>query len=427
MIIDIERSLIAHIVAHGNLGDVTDAGITADFFDDATNRKLFRLIQEHKLSYGKIPTLDVLHKDYPTVKLPDPDEYALFYLLDQMREERRYTIMSDGVLRASALLSMGGKSEESIDVLAQSISQIHNEIPHSSVEDLTAETLERRRAAYAELRKRDGRLLGIPSGFSSIDEATHGFQSQQLVTFVGLPKAGKSTLMLLAAMAAHEHAFRPLLVSFEMSHEEQRVRHSAILAKVSHHRMRAGKLNADEVKRLERAWRRLIPMPEFFSSTDIRSATTLTGLQAEIERWEPDIVFVDGVYMMRDEQGEAQGSSQAITNITRGMKRLAQTLELPIVQSTQALGWKTDKRRGLSADSIGYSSSFLQDSDLVVGVEKTPIADINKLKILAARNAAEMEKYVRWDWDTGTFEELDYDPFAKQSQQDIDAESGFYR
>jgi hypothetical protein len=421
---DIERSLIASIVASGNLGDVADAGITADFFEDAMNRKLFRTVQEFKLNYGKVPTLDVLHKDYPTVKLPDPDEHPLAYLLDQMRESRRYNILAEGVMRASELLQMGD-SEQSLDVLAQAMSQVHNEIPRSIIDDLTAETLERRRAAYAELRKRDGRLRGIPSGFYSIDRATQGFQSQQLVTFVGLPKAGKSTLLLLAAMAAHEHAFRPLIVGFEMSNEEQQWRHAALLARVSHNRLQAGELTRDEEKRLDRAWRRLIAMPEFFMSADISSATTLSGLQAQIERCEPDIVFVDGVYMMRDEQGEAQGSPQAITNITRGMKRLSQSLELPIVQSTQALAWKTDKRRGITGDSIGYSSSFLQDSDLVIGVEQTPVDEINKVKILAARNAAQMEKYVRWDWDTGTFEELDYDPFKQQSQESVDAQSGF--
>lgn len=421
---DVERSLIATVVATGNLADVTDAGITVDFFEDRMNRNLFLAVQEYKLNYGKVPPLDVLHKDYPTVKLPDPTEYPMAYLLDQMRENRRYAILSDGVVRASELLKMG-VSDESVDVLVQAISQVHNEIPHSFIEDLTAETLQRRKAAYAELRKRDGRLLGIPSGFASIDYATQGFQKQQLITLVGLPKAGKSTLLLLAAMAAHEHAFRPLIVGFEMSNEEQKWRHAALLAKVSHHRLLAGKLTPDEEKRLMKAWRRLTAMPEFFTSSDISSATTLSGLQAQIERCEPDIVFVDGVYMMRDENGEPQGSPQAITNITRGMKRLGQNLELPIVQSTQALSWKTDKRRGITGDSIGYSSSFLQDSDLVIGVEQTAIDDINKLKVLAARNAKQMEKYVRWDWDTGTFEELDYDPFAQASQEETHADSGF--
>lgn len=421
---DVERLTIAKVVADGNLADVVDAGITSDYFEDLMNRKLFRSIEQYKLSYGKVPTLDVLTKDFPTVRLPDADDYPMKYLVDQLRDNRKRGILSDGLMESTELLQMG-EADQSCNILQRTLTQVATDVPSNFVTDLTAMTLEQRRKAYAQLRARDGRLLGIPSGFDSIDYVTQGFQPKQLVTFVGLPKAGKSTLLLLAAMAAHANAFRPLLVGFEMSNEEQVDRHAAILARVSHHRLRTGTLTPEEYKRLEKAWRRLSAMPEFFASTDISSATTLTGLQSQIERVQPDIVFVDGVYMMRDEEGEAQGSPQALTNITRGLKRMGQNLDLPMVGSTQALGWKTDKRRGLTGDSIGYSSSFLQDSDLVLGVERTDVADINKIKVLAARNAPTMEKYIRWNWDTGIFEELDYDPFEKPSQESIDAQSGF--
>lgn len=421
---DVERLLISKVVADSNLTEVVDAGIVLDFFEDQMNRQLFRTIQQYKVSYGKVPTLDILHKDYPTVRLPDSDEYPMAYLVDQLRDNRKRGVLSDGLMESTELLKMG-EADRSCEVLQQTLRQVATDVPSALITDLTAKSLEQRRKAYQQLRQRDGRLLGIPSGFDSIDYVTQGFQPKQLVTFIGLPKAGKSTLMLLAAMAAHANAFRPFFVGFEMSNEEQEQRHAAILARVSHHRLRTGTLTPEEYKRLERSWRRLNAMPEFFASNDINSAITLTGLQAQIERQEPDIVFVDGVYMMRDEEGEPQGSPQALTNITRGLKRMAQNLDLPVVESTQALGWKTDKRRGLTGDSIGYSSSFLQDSDLVLGVEGTEVADINKVKVVAARNAPPMEKYIRWDWDNGTFEELDYDPFEKPSQESVDAQSGF--
>jgi hypothetical protein len=421
--LDIERHLIAEIVANGKLGDVIDAGISADYFDDNLNRKLFEIILEHHLQYGRVPDLDILHKDYPTVTLPPADK-PLGYLLQEMRDNRTGMILEDAMTDAVGLLKTKDFAQ-CLDVLGRTVTQVEREVPRAHFEDYTATSDSDWMAEYAELRKRDGHLLGIPTGFDSVDYVTQGFQPQQLITFVGLPKAGKSTLLLLSAMAAHACAYRPLLVGFEMSHTEQKYRHAAFLAHISHTRLRTGRLTPDEEKRLKRAIRQLNSMPEFWGSTDVNSATTLTGLHTQIERYRPDIVFVDGVYMMRDEEGEPQGSSQALTNITRVMKWLAQNMDIPIVQSIQALSWKTDKRRGLTADSIGYSSSFLQDSDGVIGVEKTPIDDINKLKVLALRSGPLMEKYIRWDWDTGTFEELEDDPFAKESQESADAKSGF--
>jgi hypothetical protein len=424
--LDIERMLIAKVVADSNLEAIVDAGITHDFFVGAKNRQLFQTIWRFKKQYGTLPTSDILKRDHPTTHLPDPADYSLNYLVDQLRGNRERGLLSDGILEATEYIQ-NDNHDKAKEVLQQMLRRVEMDVPNSTVTDLTLRTLEERRAAYEELRKRDGRLLGIPSGFAAIDQVTQGFQPKQLITFVGLPKAGKSTLMLLAAMAAHEVAFRPFFIGFEMSNEEQEERHGAILSKVSHHRLRTGTLNATEYKRLERSWRVMLNMPSFFLCNDTQSATTLSGLQVHVERFKPDILFVDGVYMMRDEEGEPPGSPQALTNITRGFKRMAQTLDIPIVISTQALTWKTDKRRGITGNSIGYSSSFFQDSDLLMAVEQTELPDVNKVKIVGARNAQQMEKYIRWDWDTGVFEELDEDPFDApyDGGGDGDRESGF--
>ena len=47
---------------------------------------------------------------------------------------------------------------------------------------------------------------------------------------------------------------------------------------------------------------------------------------------------------MDDEQGEPKGSPQALTNITRSLKRLAQRFDIPIVGTTQVLSWKIGLR-----------------------------------------------------------------------------------
>jgi hypothetical protein len=48
-------------------------------------------------------------------------------------------------------------------------------------------------------------------------------------------------------------------------------------------------------------------------------------LAANIEQTKPDIVFVDGVYLMLDENTGEMNTPQAITNITRALKRLSRT------------------------------------------------------------------------------------------------------
>jgi hypothetical protein len=111
--------------------------------------------------------------------------------------------------------------------------------------------------------------------------------------------------------------------------------------------------------------------------------------------------------MMDDENGEPKGSPQALTNLTRGLKRMSQRLQIPFAISTQVLTWKINRKRGVTTDSIGYTSSFAQDADVLIGVEPTDDDTVNKIKILDGRNVKRMEIYVKWDWDDGTFEEVE--------------------
>ena len=119
-----------------------------------------------------------------------------------------------------------------------------------------------------------------------------------------------------------------------------------------------------------------------------------------------DIIFVDGVYLMIDEVTGEANTPMALTNITRSMKRLAQKHKKPIVMTTQVLTHKM--RRGqVTADAIGYSSSFYQDSDVIFALQRQDENDDSSrlLRIVASRNCGPAEVELLWDWEEGRFEE----------------------
>jgi len=89
-----------------------------------------------------------------------------------------------------------------------------------------------------------------------------------------------------------------------------------------------------------------------FHLVDAVNGITVSALSAKIEQLKPDIVFVDGVYLMLDDLTGEMNTPQAITNITRALKRLAQKIDKPIVITTQTLLGKMRAGKG-TADSIG--------------------------------------------------------------------------
>ncbi|MFI6495916.1 DnaB-like helicase C-terminal domain-containing protein [Nonomuraea typhae] len=404
---DVERLLISKVIEESDLGPAAEIGITKEWFADPSSAQVWAMITEHKAKYGNVPSIGAVRKDYPTYKLLAAEE-GLPYLVDQMRTHR-HLVLQEAAVTDAANLIVRGQADRVSERLHQVLAELARSSAVSSDIDLS-QTSEERLAHYAELAKLDGGLRGIPTGFPAIDRALQGSEPGQLITLVGPPKAGKSTSLLLMTKEANDSGYEPLLVGFEMSNREQYERLDSIRAKISHARLRSGTLTPKEQRQLERAIKVQASLPSFHMTQDASSVMTLTGLRAKIEKIDPDIVFVDGVYMMQDEEGEPSGSPQALTNITRGLKRMAQQIQKPIIISTQALESKMNGKK-LRTDSVGYSSSFFQDSDALIGVENTDDPAIKRMIILGARNAATMETFYRWCWDPVEFIELEGNPF----------------
>lgn len=393
------------MLREGDLAPLAEAGIRPDFFLDEDNRRVYESVLRYKAEYGDVPTVAMMRADFPQYDFARASE-PMDYLVKEVRDRHVLMLVQEGIDESSEHYSRRDASG-AVAALQRIISQATEDTPTTRDVDYTS-TGQQRWERYESLRDLPDGLRGIPTGFDTLDRATQGLQAEQLVTLVGPPKAGKSTLMVLTALAAHRYGKRPLLFTFEMSTDEIEERLDAISAEISHSRLRGGALKGDEKARLKKYLDNVEDMPTFILSADTSSATTLTGISAKVDVVKPDILFVDGVYLLDDENGEAKGSPQALTNLTRGFKRLAQNKQIPIVISTQVL-YSRMKKSGITADSIGYSSSFAQDSDVILGVEPTDEPAVNRLRIVAARNAPPLSKKVTWDWETGKFQELDHD------------------
>lgn len=405
---DIERLLISKIAEEQSLQAVLEAKIQRDWFADEEYERTFGYILDYYAEYSAVPTDAVLEMDCRFSVIDSPEPMAFY--IDKMKDQRLHAKYLEASRESIRLIEDEDDARGAFRVMAAAASKTEMETSRLADVDLTQNWEERLRI-YREMATEDGLLRGIPMGLPTLDSVLGGAQDSQLITLVGLPKSGKSALMMWAMIEAAKHGKSPLYISFEMSQVEQQLRYDAFRSGVSYTRLLKGQLADHEMQELERQVRKWKGMQPVYLSTDITSATTVSGIGAKIETLQPDIVFIDGVYLMDDEEGEAKGSPQALTNITRSFKRLAMRREVPIVISTQALEWKTSKRRGLTSNSVGYSSSFVQDSDAVLGVE-TPDddkPDIKRVKIILARSAAPRGVLIKWDWMNSKVEEVEDD------------------
>ena len=403
MAADNEERLISRVVRTREIIPALEKGVEDSWFFVDENRAVWKFIRTHWTRYQEIPSAVTVKDNFPTYRLLAVED-SLEYLVDQLVEYRRRQKTIEVVQTAAEMIA-SGNHDGAIAEMSSGVATIYDEgAAQSSDVDLTKDP-EKRFQEYLDIKTRDGALLGYRTGFRTIDEATAGLQNGQLITIIAPPKTGKSVLAMQIAVNVHEDGHVPMFQSFEMSNIEQQHRHDAMRSKIAHSRLVRGNLNLDEERRYKETLERMETMQKFYL-TDSTSAMTVTGLAAKIEKIKPDIVFVDGVYLMVDEASGESNTPQALTSITRNLKRLAQKANIPIVVSTQVLLWKMKKRQ-VSADAIGYSSSFFQDSDVILGLQKQDEEDDSsrELRIVASRNSGPATSDLLWDWEEGKFEE----------------------
>lgn len=412
-----EVDLLRAVLAARSVAPLVQKGVTGEYFVGASACRLYNTIVRHQAKYGRVPAAATLKEQFPDLDLTAPEEDFEVYI-DAVRDQHNIRLLSQGVAQAAKALATAEKDASfawtsAVGKLQGSINAVLAPTARGDTIDLT-KTGEARWERYQAFKDVVDGLRGAPTGFPSIDRLTLGLQPQQLITIAGLPKDGKSTLLVTMARNAHRYyhecgvEFMPLIFGFEMSNDEQSERLDSWNAGLDTRKLRAGELSVIEWKKLRQALDELAGMSPFYLATGMGSATGISEIDERLDELKPDAAYIDGVYMMRDEISGEVNTPTALTNITRAFKRLAQRRSIPIVITTQALSWKVGKQ-GVQANSIGYSSSFFQDSDLLLAPERTGDPDLKLVKIIGARNGPTTQVLVKWDWTTGTYEEIPED------------------
>lgn len=413
---NVEKMFVSKIIQAQDMTEVAD--VPPYFLNDPDYRRAFEFIRNYYAEIGSVPTQRVFNMDFKTedgkpLKLIEVDEP---WEDIKKRVERQYIagVLSEN-LDAFTYAFDAGDIDEAVNILGVTVSKAHTAIPNPRDEDVSqtgADRLER----YLERKNNPGTLVGAPTGFPTIDRATQGLQPGQLVTVTGLAKASKSTLAMKIAMTIQEAGMRVLYLTYEQTVEEQTRRLDAYRAGVNENLINSGQLDHDQWKALEESISTTGELEPMMISED---CMTVTSIGAKIDVFKPDVVIVDGTYMMEDERGESKGSPQALANIVSGLKFLAMRRSICVVAVTQSTPART-KGETLNNDSIMGSRAFVQYSNVVIGIERTEETKMRKMKVLMSRSCAPCEIVLLFDYDTGEFTELEGFDLDDDIDQELD-------
>jgi replicative DNA helicase len=310
------------------------------------------------------------------------------------------TAILRGLIRAGGEIARlgwerpGGTSElvDQAEQILFELSQQRATGEFTHIEELLKESFERITALY-EL---GAEVTGVPSGFRDLDRLTSGFQDGNLIIVAARPGMGKSALGLgIAANVAIRHATPVALFTLEMSKAEVTQRLMCSEAKVELHRLRTGRLAADDWPRLTAACDKLAKAPIYVDDT---GSITLLEIRSKVRRLKAKhadlgLVVVDYLQLMTSGTNP-ENRVQEVSQISRALKVLARDLDIPIVamsQLSRAVEQRHDKRPILS--DLRESGSLEQDADIVCFVyrddyynEDSPDPGVAELIVAKHRN-----------------------------------------
>jgi len=212
-------------------------------------------------------------------------------------------------------------------------------------------------------------VTGIATGFTDLDGILAGLQPSTLTIVGARPAVGKTSLALgILAHVGIELRKPSLLFSLEMGHLELCQRLLASEAHVDGQRVRTGRLQEADWRKLGVAVSRLDSAPIFI---DDNPNVTVMDIRARARRMrktegELGVVMVDYLQLMTG-RAKAENRQVEVAEISRSLKILARELEVPVIalsQLSRGLEARQDKRPMLS--DLRESGSLEQDADVVL-------------------------------------------------------------
>jgi replicative DNA helicase len=243
------------------------------------------------------------------------------------------------------------------------------------------EAIELAQAAF----KRDGRTVGVATGFIDIDKKLGGLHPSDLIIAAGRPGMGKTafaTNIAFHAAKAYRAApgpdGRPVaedgavigFFSLEMSAEQLATRILAEESGVPSDRIRRGDVRREDFDKFVAASQRLAAVPLFIDDTPALSVAALRTRARRLKRQQGlGLIIVDYLQLMRpsNQRNGPENRVQEISEITRGLKAIAKELGVPILalsQLSRAVEQREDKRPQLA--DLRESGSIEQDADVVM-------------------------------------------------------------
>jgi len=381
--LDAEKAVLGSaFLSDAALQKICDELTSEHFYSDA-NRKIFETLQElndgrtpvdltiltNKLNDKKILT-EVGNVEYLSEVIDSvPSASNVDYYINIVKEKM---VGRKIIETATEIANDAYSSSDSIyDVLDNAemkmfrIGNMRKTTEFQRIQDVAY----REQANIEKLAEQGSEITGLATGFDDFDKLTAGLQPNQFIIVAARPAMGKTAFALNLATYAAMHSDKAVAVfNLEMSVEQLANRILQSLGQINGSKMRTGRLEHNDWKRLNEAISKLSDVNLYLDDTP---GITIGEIRSKCRRLANSdkglgLVVIDYLQLVSGPSKVLGNRQQEVSEISRSLKTMALELGVPVIalaQLSRAVESREDKRPLMS--DLRESGSIEQDADIV--------------------------------------------------------------
>lgn len=415
-----EQSVLGAIMLNPQAFEGVDELISSSMFQGAGHGIIYEEIARTYKSGGEIDPVGIAEKVKAHV------EFA--YVLEMVRD----TISPGNAVIYAGIVAEQAKKRAVLRIADSMARMIHENEPLDDVLKISAERITEIETSkvtaeavhvksllgkvvdYLDQRfQSGGRILGISTGITELDECISGLCSSNLIIIAGRPSMGKTTLAMNISEQVAMAGRRVLFASYEMPDVSLILRALSSISGVSHEKVRHARFDESDWAAITAAVGKLADSGLHISDYSGESVASLRAKAKAMAKTGLDLIVIDYLQLM---QGVGDNATEKVSEISGSLKNLAKELRVPVIclsQLNRSLEQRPNKRPILS--DLRQSGAIEQDADAIIFVYRDEVYDENShdkgiAEIIVAKNRDGEKKTIRVyaELEKSRFRNLDY-------------------
>ena len=363
---DFEKGLISSIVRDG-FEYFLEQEVNGKIFSSDC-RRVIDYLGRYWRKFGKTPSFEVLahHSGYD---FSNEANAPIGHWLDHLKKKYQHSLILKASKEIYDDVTINGNPDNSIELIGKLNAEINSLENESSI---ICNMTDKDRYDRA-MQKIWGGLNLVPTLWPQMDEKIGGgFRAGDLAVIAARPAVGKTMILLLMCIAAWKAGKRVLLASTEMTEEALRFRFIFLAGMYDS----LGKLRRGMISNQTHEWIKTqmescekTGEAERFKvlSSNGSLNTQLETIEAKIAIFKPDLLAIDGAYLLRSNAIKEQDRFRRIAEIYDRLKAVSKKNELATVTTTQlnrgnqkgGKASKVDLERLAFADNVGMVADYV--------------------------------------------------------------------